>query len=188
MKYLYHGSVNPDIEVLEARSLLHSSQQKVIYLTDNIPYALYYIWDAEKIGYSGKHVTGWLKDGVAFYEEQFLGQLEAFYSGVSGYLYCVNAENAKTVEGREGLFYSTEDLPIEKKCFIADVYQELLKYEAMGEFKVKRFIEQTSERQTELIDLIAQAIKRENCYADDKEHQEFMKKYFSESWEKAVNG
>jgi hypothetical protein len=68
-EYLYHGSDYSGITELEARSKLHNTDKKVVYLTDNIPYALYYIWDEKHHGYSEKHVTGWIKNGVAYYEE-----------------------------------------------------------------------------------------------------------------------
>ncbi len=58
MKYYYHGSSISGITQLEACSSLHTTGEKVVYLTDNVPYALYYIWDAEHNGCSSKHVTG----------------------------------------------------------------------------------------------------------------------------------
>jgi hypothetical protein len=87
MKYLYHGSYVSGIQELKANSKLHDTEQNVVYLTDNIPYALFYIWDAEYNGMPGKYVTGWLKDGIAYYEEQFPEQLKTLYQGVCGYLY-----------------------------------------------------------------------------------------------------
>ena len=93
MKYFYHGSICAGIEQLDARSRLHNTGEKVVYLTDNIPYALFYIWDEQRNEYSGKYVTGWMRDGVAWYEEQFPEQLKTFYKGVSGYLYCI-ADNS----------------------------------------------------------------------------------------------
>ena len=46
-----------------------------MYLSSSIPYVLLYIWDAGKTSYSKKWVTGWIRDGIAHYEEQFPGQL-----------------------------------------------------------------------------------------------------------------
>ncbi len=87
MDYLYHGSIISGIKYIKPNSRLHGSDKEVVYLTDNIPYALFYIWDKEHNHYSGKHVTAWIKDGTAYYEEQFPNQLKTFYKGVSGYLY-----------------------------------------------------------------------------------------------------
>lgn len=54
MDFLYHGSITPNITILEARSKLHESNENVVYLTGNIPYALMYIWSDEKNGYITK--------------------------------------------------------------------------------------------------------------------------------------
>ncbi len=87
--YFYHGSISSNITELKALSLLHDENKKVLYLTDNIPYALFYIWDGKHNNYDRKFVTGWIKNGITYYEELFPMQLEIFYKGVSGYLYCV---------------------------------------------------------------------------------------------------
>ncbi len=62
MKNYYHGSCTSGITQLEARSRLHNTKAQIVYLTDSIPYALFYIWDAEHNGCSSKHVTGWTRN------------------------------------------------------------------------------------------------------------------------------
>ena len=187
MRNFYHGSIVPGITGLEARSKLHNLEEKVVYLTDNIPYALYYIWDEERNEYNGKYVTGWMKNGVAYYEEQFPDQLKTFYQGVSGYLYRIaDREDIKTVENRENMFYSTEYVSIVETLKIEDVYEELLKYEAEGKFVVLRYNEQSEERKNELVEFIAQGLVRSGFFAENKQKQEFMKKHFPQSWEKAI--
>lgn len=57
-KYFYHGSISANIIELKASSLLHKMDTKVAYLTDNIPYALFYIWDGKHNNYDRKFVTG----------------------------------------------------------------------------------------------------------------------------------
>ena len=112
-QYLYHGSSLANIQTLETRSKLHNSTQKVVYLTDRIPYALVYIWN-EKI-YHQKWVTCGIRDHLVFYEEQFPNQLAAFYKGVSGYLYCTCQTAAfKPVSQRESMYYSLENVPVDK--------------------------------------------------------------------------
>lgn len=66
-----HGTNVPGISVLKAQSGLHGSENKVVYLTDSVPYALFSSGDAAKHGCRDKHVTGWIKDGIAYYEEHF---------------------------------------------------------------------------------------------------------------------
>ncbi|MCM1061542.1 MAG: hypothetical protein NC452_14835 [Eubacterium sp.] len=186
MDRLYHGSIISGIKQIETRSLLHGSDRKVVYLTDNIPYALFYIWDKEHNHNSGKHVTAWVRDGTAFYEEQFPDQMKTFYKGVSGYLYVV-PRNSEIIsaENREGMYYSLNNVMTEGEYYIADVYDELIKYELSGELKVRRYNEQSEERKNELTDLTAEAIVRENCF-NNKENSEFYKRYFAKAWERAV--
>lgn len=182
----YHGSITPGIKQLDARSKLHNSENRVVYLTDNIPYALYYIWDAEHNGCSEKYVTGWTRNGIAYYEEQFPEQLKTFYQGVSGYLYRIlDTGNISAVENRTNMFFSTESVPIVESILIDDVYEELLKYEAEGKFTVLRYNEQSEDRQNELVDLIVQSIVMADFYTDNKEKQDFTMKYFPEAWKKA---
>lgn len=185
--YLFHGSHEPELNILKPLSKLHGEDnKKVVYLTDNIPYAIVYIWSQEKTGYS-KWVTSWLKDGVAYYEEQFPDQLKAFYEGVSGYLYCLSkSDSILSMQGREGLFYSTESVSVEKSVYIEDVYNELLKYEKQGKFKLYRFSEATKEKQEDLTDRIASVIKRDGLHDAAEDKNGFFKKYFSEAWEKSL--
>lgn len=184
MKYFYHGSKIPEITQLEARSKLHNTEEKVVYLTNCLPYALLYIWDAERNHYSRKHVTGWVKNGVTYYEEQFPEQLRTFYQGVTGSVYCVcDNPDIKPIEGRENLYYCPATILVSEAEKIADVYHELLKYEAEGMFTVLRYNEQSGERQKELTELIASAIAQADFFEDDEEQRNFMIKYFRNAWE-----
>lgn len=185
-KRYYHGSAAADIQALEPRSLLHGTADRVVYLTDHVPYALLYVWDEQHNGRAGKYVTGWIKDGVACYEEQFPNQLQTFYQGVQGYLYTVEAGNAvQPLADRESLYYAKEQTPVTSAEVIPDVYAALLKYEAAGSFKVLRYLEQTAQRQNELTDMIAEAIRRSYFYQDDENEMHFMKKHFPLSWQRA---
>lgn len=186
MDFLYHGSSTPGITELEARSLLHNTDKMVVYLTDSVPYALFYIWDSKHTGSSHKHVTGGFRDGVAFYEEQFPDQLRMFYQGVSGYLYRIfHTTKAHVVENRDGLFWQDGSVAVSDVICIQDVYTELLKYEASGQLKVLRFNEQTDARKTELTRMIATAIRQSNFFHGDDEQRQFMQKYFSSAWRQA---
>lgn len=188
MDYMYHGSNIAGITFLEPRSPLHGTDKKVVYLTGSIPYALVYIWDPKHTGYDRKHVTAWLKNGIANYEEQFPDQLELFYRNVSGYLYCIqNSKDCQSVGNRESMFYSEGKVPIDHVVFIADVYEELLKHERSGLFRILRYREQTEKRQGELVDMIAKAIIDNHFYRNDTAQAEFLKKYHVKAWEKAVD-
>lgn len=187
MAHLYHGSAIAGITALEPHSILHGSDKRVVYLTDNLPCALFYIWDGERIGYHGKHVTGGIRNGTAFYEEQFPNQLEAFYQGASGYLYRVpRSPVILSVEGREGLYCTLDKAVPAGAEYVPDVYRALLDCEARGELEVRRYTRQTPARREELVELMAQSIAMEGFCRDDPARAAFLQKYFAAAWERAL--
>lgn len=184
--FIHHGSAIPSLTELKPLSRLHNTEKNVVYLSSSVPYVLLYIWDSEKTRYSRKYVTGWLKDGVAYYEEQFPGQLKAFYEGVRGYVYSVaQSDNVQIVQQREGMFYSELPVKVCRVTEIPDVYQELLRYEREGLFRVFRYEEASAEKQTELTERIATFIAKDGMIDRDDEQSRFMKRYFAYAWEKA---
>ena len=186
--YFYHGSISADIAELKASSLLHGTEKTVAYLTDNIPYALFYIWDGNHNIYNRKFVTGWIKNNIACYEEMFPNQLEIFYKSVSGYLYCIEkSTDISAVDGREAMYYSEKDISVNRAVYIPDIYQELMKFEALGKFKLFRFNEQSEEKQNELIDKSAGIIVKSDFFKNDQEKLQFYKKNFSAAWERAAS-
>lgn len=186
-KGLYHGSHIANIKKLKANSKLHGTDEFVAYATTNIPYALLFVWDETITGYSGKHVTGWIKNGITFYEEQFPNQLKTFYKGARGYLYRLEAtEGLQKVSNREEMYYSPRDLLVANYIYIDDIYVELMRYEEMGQFLVLTYDKQSKKRKKELTDLIASTIIDEKFYYNDVSQREFMKKYFKEAWMRAI--
>ena len=182
----YHGSAVANLAELQPLSKLHQSEEQVVYLSSHLPYVLFYIWDAEKTGSSRKWVTGWLRDGVAYYEEQFPGQLKAFYEGVRGYVYSVlPSDSIQSMPQREDLFYSTEPVKVYHTQEIPDVYQALLQYEHEGRLTLLRFENAAPEKQEELTDRIATYIRESKLTEQDSEHSRFMRRYFVDAWRKA---
>lgn len=184
---IYHGSAVPALTELLPLSALHGSDEKVVYLSSSVPYTLLYIWDAEKTQYSYKWVTGWVKDGIAYYEEQFPGQLKAFYEGVRGYVYSVlKSGDVLSLPHREDLFYSRNPVRVQNATEIPDVYQALLEYERTGKFCLLRFEDASEEKQVELTDRIATYIIQNNLTEQDSEESRFIKRYFARAWEKGI--
>lgn len=187
---LYHGSSVAGITQLEPRSKLHGSQnEKVVYLSGSIPYALVYIWDSQKTKYNGKYVTCALKNGVVHYEELFPDQLRAFYEGVSGYLYCVDqTDNMKQLpKTHEEMYYSLEAVRVKETFFVSDAYRELLRYEKLGLVNVDRFYDATQDSRIERIEKTAKIIEMNHLLDVDSEKAHFMKHYFKQAWELAEN-
>ena len=84
---------------------------------------------------------------------------------------------------RDNMFFSINDVIVAEVVQIIDVYEELLKYEAEGKLVVLRYSEQSEQRQSELVDLIAQAIIHDNFYIENKQQRAFMQKYFPKAWQ-----
>ena len=186
---LYHGSAISDINVLKAESKLHGKDgAKVLYLTDNLPYSLFYIWDANHNIKPGKHVTAWIKDGIVYYEEQFQGQLEAFYKGVSGYVYFVERnEHFNPVVNRESMWFSERDSAVFKATYIPDVYSEIMKYANDGRVKIFSFDEVPKERIEDLYSTITQKIvNSEVLNTPSLPDAKFYQTFFKKAWDDAV--
>ena len=133
-------------------------------------------------------MTCFIKNGKIYYEEQFPGQLKAFYQGVSGYLYCIHhTEDFARVEGWEDMWYSRKDAEIAEARYIPDVYEELLKYEREGKLEVISYEKVAPERIKDLYEYIAQKlvnngiVKQPNC-----EEAVFYRTYFESVWRMAL--
>jgi len=184
--YLFHGSVNPDITLLRAQSPLHGdAQQKVVYLTESEPYALFYIWDAKHNLKEEKHVTCRLHGGVVYYEEQFDGQLRAFYEGVSGWMYRIGKTGAmQPVEDREGMWVCPHDIAPENKIFIPDVYAEIKRHIEEGRVAVTRMPDDMRALlQKHLAGLILEKGLLNDPECDDAR---FYRTFFPDSWSEAM--
>ncbi len=186
MHFLYHGTVVPNIKIINAVSSLHDwEEQKIVYLTDNRAYSLFYIWDSVHNLKKGKHVTAWIKDGIVYYEEQFPEQLKAFYDGVSGYLYRVE-KNASfcPVQNRESMWYSTENAIVERAEYIENVYDELLEYQKTGKLKIIPFEEVEKSRIDALYSRMADSVlERRLTETPNDPDALFYQKYFPLVWE-----
>lgn len=188
-EYLYHGSSVPGIGQIRASSLLHGTDDvKVVYLTGSRAYALFYIWDAEHNIRPGKHVTAWIRDGMVYYEEQFPEQLAAFYKGVSGYVYYVERdESFRPVADHESMWYNTRDAEVAKADYIADVYEEICRYERQGKLKVVRYNEVPASRIEMLYVHFAEEIVSKNLlHTPDTANARFFQTYYKRAWKLAA--
>ncbi len=185
---LYHSSINPDIQVLKPVSNLHNTNDNVVYLTVNAPYALFYIWDSKHNKKSGKHITAWIKNGITYYEEQFPNQIRTFYDGVKGYLYSVDyKDNFVPVANRESMYSCESEIPIENIEVIENVYKALMEFEAKGELKVIRFEDVPNERIEDLYNhMTERLLKNKVTEKPDTEEAIFYQEYFKSVRDSAV--
>jgi len=140
MEFVYHGSHASGIASLQPVSSLHGSPEtKVVYLSGSAPYSIFYIWDAKHNLTSRKYVTCGLKNGVVHYEEQFPGQLRAFYQGVSGYLYSIEkTAEMFPVANRENMWACPHEAHVYAVEFIPDVYERIMRYADEGLVRISQ--------------------------------------------------
>ncbi len=188
-KYLYHGSIVKNIKHIKNNSKLHNSKNMVVYLTDNICYALIYIWDSKHNIREKKYITAYVKDGITCYEEQFPNQFKEFYDGVSGYIYLINKdEETFKYDGSESIFYRLNDVEIYDSIYISNVYEELMKYKEKGLFKLITFDEVSKEKIDELYKHIEKSLIEKKIINDPNSNESlFYRRYFPTIWERAIN-
>ncbi len=185
---LYHGSINSDIQILKPISQLHNTNSKVVYLTDNVPYALFYIWDSKHNKKSEKHVTAWIKNGITYYEEQFPNQMKTFYDGVKGYLYSVDCkDNCVPVADRGSMYSCESEISVDNVEVIENIYEALMEFEAKGELKVICFEDVPKERIEDLYNhMTERLVKNKVTENPDTEEAIFYQEYFKSVWDSAV--
>lgn len=186
---LYHGSSIPGITALKPLSFLHGKMDNsVVYLSGNLPYALFYIWDSAHNKTTQKYVTCRLRDDLVIYEEQFPDQLKTFYQGVSGYIYEVESNVfVEKTPNREHIYVCRKPIPVSDCRFIPDVYDEILRRERAGQIRVIRYPEMPKEQLKLLHDHIVDSIRMAKMRSDpNSEQAQFYATYFPALWEQAT--
>lgn len=56
------------------------------------------------------------------------------------------------------MYYCENDTVVSYAIYVSDIYQEFIRFETLGEFKLFRFNEQSEEMQNELVDKSAEII------------------------------
>ena len=175
---LYHGSPIANITELGTRSITHDeTKSSAVYLTPNRAYALFYIRDLD-INYVTCGVT---EEGYIRYDERFSGQLKTLYSGRSGYLYCVSGSFEQT--STRDVWVSKNPVVIESVEYISDVYEEILKFEAIGQVKVNRYENLTYKDKQDVYDMIVNSLYKSGMTDKNTPKAYFYRDNFPEAWE-----
>ena len=182
--HLYHGSSIGKIEKLSINSASHN-EKKVVYLTSNYAYSLFYIWDSIKNHRSKKYITVYIKNGIVFYEEQFPNQFYEFYNNVEGYVYYVEKSDTFIKGDEESFFISNNDVNVIKHDYINNVYKKILEYVERGSVKILYFNEQSEEQQNHLIEMTVHTILKKSLIGSNTEDELFFKKYFMKAYSRA---
>jgi len=179
----YHGSPISGIKELGTRSTTHDKTKSyAVYLTPNRAYALFYIRDLEI-----NHVTCCVTtEGYIRYYEQFPDQLKKLYQGINGYLYICNQESHFEKTNTLDVWVSRIPALVERVEYIADVYDEILKYENVGSVKVVRYETLTDERKQEIYEMMVYSIYKNNRTLKDTKKSAFYSDNFPEAWQYVV--
>lgn len=175
---LYHGTTVSGLTTLCADS--HDGQgNRVLFLTDNFSYSLFYIRDRDI-----DFVTcGVGSDGTVHYDEKFPDQLSILYSGMSGYIYVVEAEAEKTKVN--GIYITSGDAKVTEVHEILDVYEAITKEIEIGNVCIITY-DKLTDNQKHLNHQGAVHMIR-NCPMNPSREQ-FFRMYFPDAWKEARNG
>ena len=173
---LYHGSAAAGIRTLQARG-----EKRVVYLTDNYVYALFYLRDPQ-IDFVTCGVT---RDGTVCYEERFPDQIRTLYAGRSGWIYRCE-ESAQMEKTRvPGIWVSREDVPVAGAEYIADAYEAIAPYLADGRVRVRAFETLSAQERAGNDGAIAEYIRNSGIIRETSPRAAFYRERFPAAWEQA---
>ena len=176
MMQYYHGSPVAGIEALKP------PPGKVLYLTSNRAYALFYIRDLEV-----NWVTcGVPPDGVVDYDERFPGQLRTLYAGRSGWLYACAADDSFARGSSPWIVTVDHAVSVASAVFIPDVYEAILREIAAGAVRVKRYEDKTEAQRQDILAMMVHYIFKNRLLSARTPKACFVEQRFSEAWRYAA--
>lgn len=132
-RHLYHGSIMKELDIILANAESHADGSKVAYFTSDRVYALVCCRGREE-----NFVTMGLKDGVQHYYERFPDQLKIMYEGKEGFLYRpLSSAGLTNISGHT--WKSHADVPVSLYEHVPDIYEEILREEAVGNVIIHRY-------------------------------------------------
>lgn len=172
---LYHGTTVSGLETLCAGSCDRQGK-RVLYLTDNWVYSLFYIRDRDI-----DFVTcGVGSDGVIHYDEKFPDQLSILYRGMSGYIYEVEAEAEKTKIN--GIYVTDGETRVTGTTYVPDVYEAIVREIENGNVELLPYISLTDAQKALNHEGAVYMIR--SCPMNPRKEL-FFREYFSDAWEEA---
>jgi len=175
MQY-YHGSPIAGIKTLTP------TPSKVLYLTNNRAYALFYIRDLD-VNWGTCGVDA---DGVVAYDERFPGQLRALYAGRCGWLYACEEDGSFVPGNSPWIVISNLVVPVASAVFIPDVYGEILREVAAGTVRVKRYEDKTRAETQDIFEMMVHYIFKNRLLGAQTPKARFIEQNFPEAWRYAA--
>ncbi len=185
---LYHGTHIRNLQQLRPFATQGNAISKpVICFTPNPQIALLYI---------ANRPYRWVtfhedENGKAVFTEHYENMLYDFYHTVSGSIYLCDGDNPSISPSHmKGVFTSRTCVPIEKEILIDNGYEEILKQEALGTIRVRRYRLLPSDEKNEIFKATVRAIHMQKLLlpsedAPNKELVCFVRQHFPQAWETA---
>ena len=178
---LFHGSPVGKIKKLIPNISNHNSPY--VYFSSNRSVALFYT--VRKNWYPYGFVGS---EKSLQYTECYPDGLKDIYQGRRGYIYECSGEGL--FENPTNIFcafVSRHEIAPQKEETIEDVYEEILKLEAVGEIKVKRFFELSEKEKSSNSKMILEEIIKGELVFKKSDYSEFIRTKFPKEWEIAKN-
>lgn len=172
---LYHGTTVAGIDTLRVNS--HDREGRpVLYLTDNLPYSLFYIRDREI-----DFVTcGVGRDGIVRYDEKFPNQLKLLYQGRAGYVYEVEV---LTESGSvPGIWLCREEAKVTTVRYIPDAYETIWKEIQKGTVEFLPYEQLSREQREQNHAGVVDFLRR---FPINAAQEAFYREHFPLAWEEA---
>ncbi len=173
---LFHGSAVSGIECL--RPFQSSQDKPYVYLTQSEVLAA--IYSCNPLTRPNGYFTYWWdRDGKLYYDEYFENQTEVIYSGQKGFVYRCEGDYQQ-MEKMPWVYLSAESVPVMSCKEIADIYQQLLKYESEGMLTIRRWNE-ASDKQKEIWERVVKRSfdNRDMTLPINQQYYRFIKEHFN---------
>lgn len=185
---LYHGTHVQNIKTLKPIATCRNAISKsVVCLTPNPYIALFYIWNRTYKWVSFNED----ENGKVVFTEHYENMLYDFYNDIGGSIYECDGNNTNISQTHmNGVYISESPVNVEKETLIPNVYDEILKQEALGNIIIRRYNQLPDEEKSLISKTIIRAIHMQKLlftsdHAPKTEQTNFVRSHFSEEWETA---
>lgn len=181
MKY-FHGSPVLGLTVLRPYPTYYQ-KKPYVYLTSNEAVASFYVLKRDYMWFT----YGFTKDGIPEYTETYSGQLNEFYSGLSGAIYiCESDFSASGLNSIPTAVTLEEPITVISSIPVEDCLQKFLEYEAQGRLILHRFEELTEKQRESNTRMILNSICDLKLLEGKHPLSGFVKEKFPELWNIAL--
>lgn len=184
---LYHGSNIENIKVLEPRLADHD--RPYVYMTTLEVVSAFYLCNAVERPYYW-FPYGFTKENVPVYHELYPNALKEVSSGVSGYIYKVNASESQVIPFKNIPTARLATAPVEviDAIRIENAYDYFIDCERKGIFKIGRFEDKSDKALQGWYNMIYEYIKEKNMIdVPDCSYAKFVRAKFPQVWERYIN-